>query len=252
MNRLTRGAVERVRDSEGFAKMKAGDAVELPWPSGMAAEAVQVVRLDRRASVLDARKAGGGVIGKAGAGKPVLVVANTIRHGEDLALGAMLRAYKFNPHRTGEAGEVKEGSLTFTVNKPEEASAKAETLAALAEGVFMTRDLVNEPSNVLTTTEFANRLKEMEAIGLEVTVLEEAELESLGMRALLGVGGQGSESPSKVVVMEWKGGAKDARPPFALIGKGVVFDTGGISLKPAGGMEDMTMDMGGAGTVPAR
>jgi leucyl aminopeptidase len=77
-------------------------------------------------------------------------------------------------------------------------------------------------------------------------VLEEVDLEKLGMRTLLAVG-QGSESPSKVVVMQWKGGGKE--PPLALIGKGVVFDTGGISLKPAGGMEDMTMDMGGAGTV---
>ena len=246
VNRLTRGALERVRDSEGFAKMKAGDAVELPWPAGMEAEAVQVVRLDRRAPALDVRKAGG-TIGKAGAGKPVLVVANTIRHAEELALGAMLRAYHFNPHRTGEAGEVKEGSLTLTTNKPEEMSAKLTTVQALAEGVFMTRDLVNEPSNVLTTSEFADRLVEMEALGLKVTVLDEPELEELGMRALLGVG-QGSESPSKVVVMEWNGGEDGARP-FALIGKGVVFDTGGISLKPAGGMEDMTMDMGGAGTV---
>ena len=117
----------------------------------------------------------------------------------------------------------------------------------MAEGVFFTRDLVNEPSNVLTTTEFANRLKDMEKIGLKVEVLEEKELEKLGMRTLLAVG-QGSESPSKVVVMQWNGGKKGDKP-FALVGKGVVFDTGGISLKPAGGMEDMTMDMGGAGVV---
>ena len=113
--------------------------------------------------------------------------------------------------------------------------------------MFWTRDLVNEPANVLTTTEFADRLEELTELGVKVEVLEEAELEKLGMRTLLAVG-QGSESPSKVVVMQWQGGAKgDA--PFALVGKGVVFDTGGISMKPAGGMEDMTMDMGGAGTV---
>ena len=111
----------------------------------------------------------------------------------------------------------------------------------------MTRDLVNEPANVLTTTEFADRLKEMERLGLEVEVLEDSELETLGMSTLLCVG-QGSDSPSKVVVMQWKGGAPEDKP-LALVGKGVVFDTGGISLKPGAGMEDMTMDMGGAGVV---
>jgi leucyl aminopeptidase len=113
--------------------------------------------------------------------------------------------------------------------------------------MFLTRDLVNEPANVLTTTEFANRLVALKEFGLKVEVLEEKELEKLGMGSLLCVG-QGSASPSKVVVMQWMGGKKGAAP-LALVGKGVVFDTGGISLKPAAGMEDMTMDMGGAGTV---
>jgi leucyl aminopeptidase len=87
----------------------------------------------------------------------------------------------------------------------------------------------------------------MQELGLDVEILEEEDLTKLGMGALLGVG-QGSESPSKVVVMQWHGGPK-GEAPFALIGKGVVFDTGGISIKPAAGMEDMTMDMGGAGVV---
>jgi leucyl aminopeptidase len=117
----------------------------------------------------------------------------------------------------------------------------------VAEGVFFTRDLVNEPSNILTTDDFAARLAAMQELGLEVEILEEDELAKLGMRTLLAVG-QGSESPSKVVVMRWNGGKTDDAP-FALVGKGVVFDTGGISLKPAAGMEDMTMDMGGAGVV---
>ena len=112
--------------------------------------------------------------------------------------------------------------------------------------MFFTRDLVNEPANILTTDDFAARLAAMHEIGLEVEILEEDELEKLGMRTLLSVG-QGSDSPSKVVVMTWRGGGDEK--PLALVGKGVVFDTGGISLKPAGGMEDMTMDMGGAGVV---
>jgi leucyl aminopeptidase len=133
------------------------------------------------------------------------------------------------------------------VAAPEAVAAEAGPMAAVAEGVFFARDLVNEPANVLTTWDFAARLAAMQELGLEVEILEEEELTRLGMRALLGVG-QGSESPSKVVVMQWKGGAK-GEAPLALIGKGVVFDTGGISIKPAAGMEEMTMDMGGAGTV---
>ena len=113
--------------------------------------------------------------------------------------------------------------------------------------MFFARDLVSEPANVLTTSEFAERLTGLRELGVEVEVLDEPELERLGMRTLLAVG-QGSESPSKVVVMQWKGSDGD-KAPLALVGKGVVFDTGGISIKPGAGMEEMTMDMGGAGVV---
>ena len=137
--------------------------------------------------------------------------------------------------------------VRFMCANPEELARSATDAAAVAEGVFFTRDLVNEPANILTTTDFADRLAAMTEIGLDVEVLEEADLEKLGMRALLAVG-QGSEAPSKVVVMRWNGGS-EGDAPVALVGKGVVFDTGGISIKPAAGMEEMTMDMGGAGVV---
>jgi leucyl aminopeptidase len=106
---------------------------------------------------------------------------------------------------------------------------------------------VNEPANVLTTMEFADRLTGLRDLGVHVEVFDEEELERLGMRLLLGVG-IGSECPTKMVVMRWNGGT-EGEAPFALVGKGVCFDTGGISIKPAGGMEEMTMDMGGAGVV---
>jgi leucyl aminopeptidase len=133
------------------------------------------------------------------------------------------------------------------VANPEAVAAAAAPGAAVAEGVFFTRDLVNEPANILTTHDFAARLAAMQELGLDVEILEEEQLMRLGMGALLGVG-QGSESPSKVVVMQWHGGERGGAP-FALVGKGVVFDTGGISIKPAAGMEEMTMDMGGAAVV---
>ena len=118
--------------------------------------------------------------------------------------------------------------------------------SALIEGITLTRDLTNEPSNILTTEEFSKRLESLSKFGLKIKILEEAELKKLGMNALLGVG-QGSPSPSKVVIMEWKG--IQGKDPLVIVGKGVVFDTGGISLKPANGMEQMTVDMGGAGVV---
>jgi leucyl aminopeptidase len=111
----------------------------------------------------------------------------------------------------------------------------------------LARELVNEPANELTTTAFADRLAELAAEGLKVEVMDEAQLARIGMRLLLGVA-QGSEHPPRVVVLEWRGGAPDA-PPLVVAGKGVVFDTGGISLKQPSGMEDMTTDMGGAAVV---
>ncbi len=244
VNKLMRGALLRFSNSDAFEKMKDGDATDLSYPTGLAAEAVQVIRLSKRAKGAEMRRAGA-AIGKSLLGKSVLVLAGNRRFADELALGACLRAYEFVDHMSKEAQGA--GALTVMVTKPENYEGKDGLAAALTDGVFFTRDLVNEPANVLTTSEFADRLLALKELGVEVDVLDEPELEKLGMRALLAVG-QGSESPSKVVVMKWNGGEKDAAP-LALIGKGVVFDTGGISLKPAAGMEDMTMDMGGAGTV---
>jgi leucyl aminopeptidase len=246
VNRLTKGALERYLESEAFGKMKPGQSGTLAWPAGMAAEAVEVVKVDKRLTPEAARKVGA-IVGKALGSASATVIAGSHKHLDQLALAAVLRAYAFVDHKTGEAGEVKARSLTLLTNQSEEWADSVDGILAVAEGVFLTRDLVNEPANVLTTTEFAARAEALADLGVEVEVLEEDELEKLGMRALLGVG-QGSESPSKVVVMQWNGGAK-GNAPLALVGKGVVFDTGGISIKPGAGMEDMTMDMGGAGTV---
>ncbi|WP_372603304.1 leucyl aminopeptidase [Actibacterium sp.] len=244
VNKLTRGALARFADSEGFEKMKSGEIRSLAFPSGLAAEAVDLIRLDRRASVDDARKAGA-ALAKAQGKADVLIAAGTLLNAADLAFGFALRAYEFDLYKTKD--KPARGAVRVMASKPEDLAAASAAYAALAEGIFFTRDLVNEPANVLTTDDFAARLAAMQELGLEVEILEEADLEKLGMRMLLSVG-QGSASPSKVVVMQWNGGEKGAAP-LALVGKGVVFDTGGISIKPAAGMEDMTMDMGGAGVV---
>jgi len=118
---------------------------------------------------------------------------------------------------------------------------------AIATGVVLARDLVNEPANVLFPEEFARRAAELKKLGVAVEVLDVPAMRKLGMRALLGVG-QGSERESRCVIMRWNGGKRGAEP-IAFIGKGVCFDTGGISIKPASGMEDMKGDMAGAACV---
>ncbi len=244
LDRPMRGALKRFLASPAFAQMKPGEAVDLAWPAGLAAEAVQVVRLDARPTAVEARRAGA-AIGRGRGAAGVMVLAGAHPRVADLALGLVLLDYDFSARRSAPAAP--KGEVVLAVNAPEAAAAGSAPLAALAEGVFFARDLVNEPANILTTDDFAARLAAMHELGLEVEILEEADLRRLGMGALLGVG-QGSASPSKVVVMQWKGGAPDAAP-LALVGKGVCFDTGGISIKPAGGMEEMTMDMGGAAVV---
>ncbi|MCC6518794.1 MAG: leucyl aminopeptidase [Tabrizicola sp.] len=244
LDRLTKGALARAASSEAFGKLKPGEAMDLAFPPGISADAVQLIRLGKKADQTQARKAGAAVGRSHGAGAS-LVLAEGHARAADIAFGLAMRAYDFDSHKTGE--KTAPGPVTLMATNPEAVAKAAAPMAAVAEGVFFTRDLVNEPANVLTTHDFAARLAAMQELGLDVEILEEDQLTKLGMGALLGVG-QGSESPSKVVVMHWHGGKKgDA--PFALIGKGVVFDTGGISIKPAAGMEEMTMDMGGAGVV---
>ena len=244
IDRLMRGGLARALASDAVAKLKPGETLDLAFPSGLASEALQLFALPRKASQTEARRAGG-AIGRAVSASGALVLAETHPQAAEIAFGLALRAYDFTPHKTGDKKLL--GPVTIASSTPEALAQKTGPLAAVAEGVFFTRDLVNEPANILTTHDFAARLAAMHELGLEVEILEESDMVKLGMGALLGVG-QGSESPSKLVVMQWKGGKKgDA--PFALVGKGVVFDTGGISIKPAGGMEEMTMDMGGAGVV---
>jgi len=171
------------------------------------------------------------------------------------AYGALLKSYNFNQYfTTGE--KAKKPSLVKIVLVSEEtrrARAAYGLLEKVADGVFLTRDLVSEPANVIYPESLAKKCKELEKLGVRVDVLTERRMKDLGMNALLGVG-QGSARESRVVVMEWNGlntpkGKKNKVGPVAIVGKGVTFDTGGISLKPGGGMEMMKWDMGGSATV---
>ena len=176
--------------------------------------------------------------------------AATAEQAAHAALGIRLAAYRFDKYRTKEPAE-KKPSIAKTqvaVADVEAAFAAFAPLAALADAVAFTRDLVSEPPNVLYPAEFARRVKALESLGLEIEILGEPEMMKLGMGSLLGVG-QGSIRESQLAVIKWNGAADKSAQPIAFVGKGVCFDTGGISLKPADGMEDMKWDMGGAGAV---
>ena len=174
----------------------------------------------------------------------------SVEHCVRAALGLRLAAYRFDKYRTKEPADKKPSIQRAQVaaSEPDGALTAFPPLAALADAVSFTRDLVSEPANVLYPAEFARRVKALEGLGLEVEVLGEPEMTKLGMGSLLGVG-QGSVRESQLVVIRWNGAADPNAQPVAFIGKGVCFDSGGISIKPADGMEDMKWDMGGAAAV---
>src|SRR5580704_9411627 len=164
-----------------------------------------------------------------------------------LAFGAAHRAYRFDKYRTKQKPEQKASlaAITVAAAAPDKAKQAYKALGAAADSVAFTRDLVSEPANELYPESLAERAAALAGPGLSVEVLDDNRLRELGMGALLAVG-QGSARPPRVVVMQYRGAAADVAP-LAFIGKGVTFDTGGISIKPAGGMWDMKWDMAGAG-----
>jgi leucyl aminopeptidase len=172
-----------------------------------------------------------------------------------LAFGATLKSYAFDKYRTRGLDEYEKKLKSLRVLTPDVAAAKKAHagLAAVADGIFLARDLVNEPPNVLYPVEFARRAKAaLSKLGVKVEVLGEAQMKKLGFGALLGVG-QGSARESQLVVMQWNGGPssgkKSKTKPIAFVGKGVCFDSGGLSLKPGSGMMGMKGDMAGAACV---
>ncbi|PPR68503.1 MAG: Cytosol aminopeptidase [Alphaproteobacteria bacterium MarineAlpha3_Bin2] len=178
---------------------------------------------------------------------------NPARMAAAIAEGAQLRSYRFGKYHTKSENDSKPTLTTLTLRCRGSAKAKAEFRARdkIVQGVFMTRDLVTEPPNVIYPDSLAKRCKELTKLGVKVEVLGEPQMRRLGMGALLGVG-QGSIRESRLVVMRWNGkrGAKAKKDkPVCFVGKGITFDTGGISLKPSGGMEEMKYDMGGSGVV---
>ena len=159
--------------------------------------------------------------------------------------GLKLKSYEFNKYKTKK--ETRLITINVFGNKNKPSSQNQLNFKALEEGTFYARDLVSEPGNILHPDEYAKRISSLKKDGLKISIYDEKKLKKLGMNALLGVG-QGSIRGSYLVTMEWNG-AKNNSKPLAFIGKGVCFDTGGYSLKPAKFMEDMTYDMAGSAAV---
>jgi leucyl aminopeptidase len=211
--------------------------------------------LGKRAELttLTLEEAGGAIAAALSQEAQVTILAEALAAPEaaHLGLGAILRAYRFDLYRTKEKPEDKPKLTGIGVQTEDPAKAKAAfaPLRAVAEGIFLARDLITEPPNVLTPTEMAERCRALTKLGVKVEIMGPKELEKLGFGALLGVS-QGSVQEPRMVVMQWNGaGGRKPRKPLVFVGKGVTFDTGGISIKPAGGMEDMKWDMAGAGAV---
>lgn len=166
--------------------------------------------------------------------------------------GLKLRSYKFDHYQSKTDEKTKQKTLlraNFVVFDEEGANETYTEQYAVINGVYFARDLVNEPPNMLYPEAYAKRIKErLKPLGVEVDILDEKKMDKLGMGALLAVG-QGSDRASRMVIMRWKGDKNNTDAPLGFVGKGVTFDTGGISLKPGAGMEEMKMDMGGSAAV---
>jgi len=240
-------------------KGKLGATLDLIAPAPLDAPRLIVLGTGPTADLkpADYLKLGGIAAGKIPAGTREATLVVDLPAGKlgaeaaaEIALGARLRGYAFDRYKTKKKdGDSEAGTLALTLLVADERAARRDwaSRAAVADGVILARDLVNEPPNVLDPPEFARRAQGLSAVGVEVEVLDDAAMAEIGMGALLGVG-QGSIKESRVVIMRWSGADADSAP-VAFIGKGVTFDTGGISIKPAAGMEDMKGDMGGAACV---
>lgn len=253
------GLLARAAKAENF-KGKLGKMFDLVTPAGLKAERLIVIGLGKPKELKPGEwiKLGGKAMSKVPASASNVTVLLELPEGRlggaaaaDFALGMRLRAYKFDRYKTKKKDDDdKNGApanIVIAVDDPAAARKEWTSREAIGDGVVLARDLVNEPPNVLYPVEFARRASALKKLGVGIDVLDVKAMQKLGMNALLGVG-QGSSHESRLVVMRWNGGKKGT-PPVAIVGKGVCFDTGGISIKPAGGMEDMKGDMAGAACV---
>src|SRR3954463_2821278 len=251
--------VSRAAAADRFSG-KSGSSLDIVAPAGLQVARLAILGVGKagKLKAQDLVKLGGTAMGKVPSrAEEVTIFAEfaggTLKPDQaaEVALGTQLRAYVFDRYKTkrreGEEAPAKP-QVTIAVGNPASAQKAWDSNSGpVADGVILARDLINEPANVLYPEEFARRAAALKKLGVAVEVLDVPAMKKLGMNALLGVG-QGSRKDSRVVIMRWNGGKKNDAP-VAFIGKGVTFDTGGISIKPGAGMEDMKGDMAGAACV---
>jgi leucyl aminopeptidase len=262
LDKKTGGLVTRAMASSRF-KGRKDDVLDIVAPKGLPVSRVLLFGLGKAEQIdaLRLQALGGNIVaqlnrlGETTGAVPVENLSGAPMEAPEMAAniayGARLRAYRFDKYRTREKEEQKPSLKAFSLLVTDVAEARKAFAPydRVADAVYVSRDLISEPPNVIYPESLADRCKRLSAFGVKVEVLDEKQMAKLGMGALLGVG-QGSTRPPRIVVMQWNGApkAKDKRP-IAFCGKGVTFDTGGISIKPAAGMEDMKWDMAGAGAV---
>jgi leucyl aminopeptidase len=235
-------------------------ALDIPAPTGLDAPRLLVVGVapSKDNASLDFITLGGFTFGKVAGAKRVEIAFEAPSGtwdgsaAADFALGLRLRGYRFDKYKTrrNDSDDNSAETPDFVVSSSHTVAARTagQERFALADGVELARNLVNEPPNVLFPIEFADRAKALEKLGVEVETLDEKAMGKLGMNALLAVG-RGSARDSRLVTMRWNGARSKRTKPIAIVGKGVCFDSGGISIKSSAGMEDMKGDMGGAACV---
>jgi leucyl aminopeptidase len=262
LDKATGGALVRAMEASRF-KGEKGQSLTIMAPSGVAASRIVMMGLGEaeRFDELGAEAFGGNAYKSVSSGgdKSAVVAVDPVAGSKfsvaqisaRAAYGALLGSYRFDKYRTKEKADAKPSlaSVTFGSRDSAEAKKQFSVFDKIAAGVFFTRDLVSEPANVIYPVSLAAQAKSLSKLGVKVQVLDEKQMAKLNMGALLGVA-QGSANPPRLVVMRWDGAPKAKnKAPIAFCGKGVTFDTGGISIKPAASMEDMKWDMGGAGVV---
>jgi leucyl aminopeptidase len=259
LDKETGGALVRAMASSRFTGKK-GQLLAVLAPANLSVGGIVLAGLGKPAEVdaLALQALGGGLVahlnaaGETDATVQLGALGGTLSDAAaaaNVAFGARLRTYRFDKYRTRLKAEQKPTLKKLTVQSADGGAKKAfADLDKLADGIFFTRDLVSEPGNILYPESLSDQAMTLTELGVAVESLDEKKLKKLGMGALLGVG-QGSVRPPRLVVMTWLGADDKTAAPVAIVGKGITFDTGGISLKPGAGMEEMKWDMGGSGTV---
>jgi leucyl aminopeptidase len=245
---------QMVHDTAKLARFKGDAGQSFLLIASEAGKLVRIVLLGvAEGDAGDYQKAGGEIIAKVqtSGAKHIAIHAENLSAtaSAEAAYGATLRNWRMDKYRTKLPDTSRPSVDALTVNgAPADAAGLWANYQAIADGVALTKELVTEPANIIYPESFVERCKHLAELGVEITILDDKQMAELGMGSLLGVA-QGSRRPARLLAMKWDGTGGKQERPVAFVGKGVTFDTGGISIKPAAGMEDMKWDMGGAGAV---